>query len=103
MAKRLKKFYPESNVVLVNIINDCELDIKRTGRDPLQEERFNRSVLLHMLDNISMDINTCCFTGVFNNPKWKENIKYHELCLSDLKKIRNSKKDCLEYFYGLFN
>lgn len=103
IAERLKKFYPESDVILVNIINDCELDIERAGRDPLQEERFNRSVLLHMLDNVSVNPTTYSITGVFNNPKWKENIRYHELYLSTLKKIRNSKKDCLEYFYGLFN
>lgn len=98
IAERLKKFYPDSDVTLVNIINNCELDVARAGRDPLQEERFNRSVLLHMLDNIMVDSATHSITGIFNNPKWKENIRYQELYLSDLKKIRNSKEECLEYF-----
>ena len=99
-AKSIKDKYPDSAVILVNILNDCELDIKREGRDPLAEERVNRAVLLNQPNNfIEKD---GCFKGKFKNSEWSSNMTYHEMKLSELKKIRNSKQLCLGYFYGLF-
>lgn len=99
-AKILKNLYPSSESVLVNIINDCPLDIQREGRDPLQEERVNKSVIYNLNDNLIHDGKTV--SGYLNNPIWHENIYYTELPLSHLKEVRNNKELTLEYFNGLF-
>lgn len=88
----LKKFYPNSKAVLVNIINDCELDIKRDNRDPYQEERVNKAVIYSILDNLDE----------YHNGTFSKNVRYCEMKLSFLKTIRNDKEKCLEYFNGLF-
>lgn len=99
-AESIKEHYPDSTAVLVNIINDCELDIAREGRDPLQEERINRAVIL----NLPMDTwhTHQGLEGKFTSIYYSENMWYHELPLSKLKTFRNDKNMCLEYFNGLF-
>lgn len=95
-ANSVKKLYPNSKAVLVNIINDCELDVKRDNRDPYQEERINKAVIYSIANNLKLEPDNC-YRGQF-----LENISYNEIKLSFLKTIRNDKERCLEYFNGLF-
>lgn len=101
-ARKLKRKYPEAECILVNILNDCELDIQREGRDPLQEERFNKAVIMNMPGHFSEN-GDGTITGKFSNIYWVNDIRYHEMNLSKLKTIRNSPRECVEYFYELFS
>jgi len=70
-----------SEVVLVNILVDTDLDVQRENRSPLAEENLNKMVL----ENIS-------------EAKFEADYRYVELPLSELKSFRNDKEACLSYF-----
>lgn len=67
----------DSELVLINIINDVDLDINREGRNPQAEENINKSVLYQFKDS---DITLNIFS---------KEVKYIELPLSKLKSVRD--------------
>lgn len=75
------KGFWSSEIVLVNILLDTDLDIKRENRNPLDEENLN----LMVLENIE-------------NATFEAEYRYVELPLSKLKTFRNDKEECLNYF-----
>ena len=89
-----KKTNDSNDQILVNIINDCELDIDRAGRDPGAEERINLGVLRPFINFESVEK----FILLGKDSK----VLYKELKLSELKTFRNEKEKCLEYFKNLF-
>lgn len=78
----LENVREEDSAILVNILSDTDLDISRAGRDPKIEENVNRSVLYNL----------------FKMREINSKVKYFELGLSYLKKIRNEPDALLEYF-----
>lgn len=72
--------------ILINIINDTELDVKRDGRDALAEERINKAILHPFAENSHWE---CIETNEIAIP-------YSEILLSDLKTFRDDKTKLLE-------
>lgn len=75
---------------LLNIINDCNLDIEREGRNPKAEENLNSAILKSFLNKEK--------TKLFINDHL---VLYKEIKLSYLKTIRDNKEKLLEYIKKL--
>ena len=78
--------------VLLNILIDdpAELSVLRNGREPNVEEKYNKSIINPFLVSN---------TGLlFINQKL---IKYNEILLPDLKKIRNDPTELIKYINNI--
>lgn len=74
-------------VTLVNILNDCELDVERENRSAKFEENVN----LGVLNNLGLHIRDYIKLG-------ETVVYYRELPLSELKTFRNDKEKLLQRF-----
>jgi len=86
--------------VLVNILNDCQLDIAREGRDPKSEERLNLSVLKNIANSDNLSSNQKIY---YADSTGETYFTYYEINLSDLKVYRNDRDTLLDNFGKLLS